>query len=336
MGLFGSKKKAEEAPKEDALAGISRQFEEFRSQTSKQLGDLQERVSKLHEEAQKLATKREVSKMGEGFARVEDVANARKGLATVDDVANSREGLASESYVDNSKKDLRREIGSLALRVETLENNYRKLPCQKTECDIGEDLKSAKKSLEELKKANEEAAGKLKVLDAEVLKKEVYAGAFKTLNEKLIAYLAEHKQKISDELADIFKGEGMKAKLAEYAKTVMAEHGEQLRAELQIIVDDAYAKCAGKVEKLEIERHKLYFASLSSHHQNLLVRLVSCYGDAHGAEDALSNPKNKNFDENGWDQLKRMIDSARRNGYSVEYFYPAAQDARAKSNLKPS
>ena len=336
MGLFGSKKKAGEAPKEDPLTSISRQMEELSHQTSKQIADLQERVSKLHEENQRLATKKEVSKMGEGFARVEDIEKARKGLATVDDVADSREGLASERYVDNSEKNLRREIGSLALRVETLEKNYKLLLCKRAGCTLVDDLESARTAITDLKKENEEAAGKLKVLDAESLKREIYAGVFKTLNDKLIVYLAEHKQKISDELADIFKGEGMKTKLAEYAKTVMAEHGEQLRAELQIAADDVGAKCQGVIETLHIAHHKFYFYSLSSHHQNLLVRLVSSYSDARGVENALSNLKNKNFNSEEWDQLRRTTDSMKRNDISVEYLYQAVQDIRAaKSNLKP-
>ncbi|MCX6709062.1 MAG: hypothetical protein NTW67_05460 [Candidatus Woesearchaeota archaeon] len=331
MGLFGSKKKAEEAPKEDALAGISRQLEEFQSEIRKRLGSLEDKVKKLHENSEKLATKNEVSKMGEGFARVEDIEKARKGLATVDDVANSREGLASESYVDNSEKNLRREIGSLALRVETLEKNYKNLLCKRAGCTLVDDLETARTAITSLRTANEEAAGKLKVLDVDALKKAVYEGAHHKLDESLGKYLAEYIANLSEELKHV--PDNLKAGLAQYAKEQIVEQAGQLKAELQIAADDVDAKCQGVIETLHLAHHKFYFYSLSNHHQNLLVRLVSGYNDARGAENALSNPRNKNFDVNDWDQLRRMIDSAKRNDITMEYLHRAVQNIRTQPKV---
>ena len=334
MGLFGGKEKKEENPYE----AISRQMQEFQNEIRKQLKDLDDRVRKQHEEMQKLATKRELSKMGEGFAKAEDVANARKGLATTDDVANARKGLASEQDVKDAKKDLMADLGRAVERVEELEKKYGNLACKRVECDIGEDLKSAKTSLNDLKKASEEADKKIKELDVEALKSAVYAAAFKMVSEKFSTSLAEHYKKIQGEIDAIFGKEEMHARLVEHAKSAIGDIGEQLKAELQIIVDDAYAKCVGKIEELELKRHREYLKNLSIHHQGLLKRIVSSYNDYRGVENALSNPTNKNFaDQKDWDQLRKMVDSAKKTGFTVEYLYQAVQEIReAKSNLKPS
>lgn len=333
MDLFGRKKKAEE---EDALAAISKQLEKFSSENREQIKKLEERVKKQQEDIQKLATKREVSKMGEGFARTEDIANARKGLATTEDVANACKGLASESYVDEAKQGLQARISGLGGQINELEKKYNNLICKRIGCTLADDLETAKTTIADMKKAFNEAAGKLQELDVETLKKTVYEAAFSHLKEKLDEYRAKYEAGLSEYLKNA--PGNLASIMIQQVKDQVAEHVEQLKGELQITGDDVDAKCQGVIEMLDMARHKFYFYSLSNHHQNLLVRLVSSYTNAQGVENALSNPKNRNFDNNDWDQLLRMMDSAKKNqDITVEFLYQAVQDIRAaKSNLKPS